>query len=144
MVSYALRYAEAAMTLAHVNAQRFANPAYYLAGHSIELSLKAFLMARGTIGIDAFRKAYNHDLEKLMKEARRRKLGRVVKIDRRIDLQLQGLNKEYSGNDYPLKYIRTGLHFFPNLELLTNFAVHLATGLRRYCERATVKTRKRR
>ena len=47
--------------------------AYYLLGHSIELSLKAFLLGRG-VPIRTLRsKAYGHDLAALLHEARRRR-----------------------------------------------------------------------
>ena len=62
--------------------QPIAFVAYYLVGHSIELSLKAFLLSRG-VPITALRKRpYGHNLAALLREARRRKLGRVAKLSR--------------------------------------------------------------
>jgi len=55
--------------------------AYFLVGCSIELSLKAFLFARGE-KINRLKREYGHDLSKLIFESRRRKLGREVKLTR--------------------------------------------------------------
>ena len=42
--------------------QKISIPAYYLLGHSIELSLKAFLKAQG-FTIEKLKNKYGHDLE---------------------------------------------------------------------------------
>jgi|ERR1700722_3249744 HEPN domain-containing protein len=48
-------------------------PRYFLLSHSIELSLKAFLAARGKTSVE-LRKEFGHDLKKLLKEAIKRGL----------------------------------------------------------------------
>lgn len=58
-------------------------PAYYLVGHSIELSLKSYLAAKKGYTVDELRsKKYGHNLEVLFSEARKRKLGREVKLSK--------------------------------------------------------------
>ena len=48
--------------------------AFYLIGHSIELSLKAFLLGRGVSVTVLKSKRFGHDLSALLVESRRRKL----------------------------------------------------------------------
>ncbi len=57
-------------------------PAYYLVGHSIELSLKSYLAAKGYETKVLKSKPYGHDLEALLIECRKRKLGREVKLSK--------------------------------------------------------------
>jgi hypothetical protein len=55
-------------------------PYYFLLGQSIELSLKAFLLGRGVPLKELRSRKYGHNLETLLDEARRRKLGLEVKL----------------------------------------------------------------
>lgn len=63
-------------------------PAYYLVGHSIELSLKSFLSAKGYSHSELRKQKYGHDLESLLSECTRRKLGREVNLSK---IQVQGI-----------------------------------------------------
>ena len=68
--------------------------ANYLLGHSIQLSLKAFLLAKKGCTITDLRK-YGHNLETLLKEAARRKLGREIKLTLTEKEAIILLNKHY-------------------------------------------------
>ena len=57
----------------------FPSVVYLLVGHSIELSLKAFLMGRGTTA-EELRSKYGHDLDRLLGEAERRGLDDVLEV----------------------------------------------------------------
>jgi hypothetical protein len=131
LLRFANEYARAAMIVADAN-DRLHNPSYFLAGHSIELSLKAFLLKRGVPYTDLRSpRRFGHNLVALLVEARRRKIGREVAIDRSVDRQIPVLNEMYASKRF--EYIVTGAYTVPHLDHLTWFAVHLATGLRGYC-----------
>jgi hypothetical protein len=74
-----LVYAEEFLAAAEcANKKKLLIPKYYLLGHSIELSLKAFLMKRGNKLSDLRSHKFGHNLYALLRESRRRKLGKVV------------------------------------------------------------------
>jgi len=127
-----MNYADAAFQVSQD--RKLIGPAYFLAAHSIELSLKAFLLARGE-SYSAVRKM-GHDLVALMVRARRRKIGREVELDRRICSQLVPLTERY-GREFRFEYFEPGIFQVPDLERLVLFSMHLATGLRSYCKRST-------
>ena len=60
-------------------------PRCFLLSHSIELTLKAFLAARGKTSVQ-LREEFGHDLKKLLKEATKR--GLVIGSDARDDIAL--------------------------------------------------------
>ena len=69
-------------------------PAYFLVGRSIELSLKAFLLARG-LRIDQLRGkkyGYGHDLSAFISESRLRKLGLEVRLSKKHITAIKILN----------------------------------------------------
>ena len=75
-------------------------PAYYLVGHSIELSLKSYLAAKGYKVSELRSKKYGHDLEKLLIEARRRNLGREVKLSKHQVKAIKLLNDTYKSKRF--------------------------------------------
>src|SRR5689334_11988578 len=83
---------------------------YYLVGHSIELSLKSFLMLRGVTKTE-LQRTYSHDLEKIVKTCRRKKLGNVVRITTRQVNLIKLLNAPYKGK--LLEYTETGIYTLP-------------------------------
>jgi hypothetical protein len=106
-------------------------PAYFLAGHSIELSLKAFLRARGVSVGDLRSKAYGHNLEAILRESRRRKLGLVVSLTKTDIDSVFLLNQVYKPKE--LEYIVTGYRQFPAYGALVVCAKKLVQGLKDYC-----------
>ncbi|MEK6553511.1 MAG: hypothetical protein AABZ54_08705, partial [Bacteroidota bacterium] len=86
MIIGATKYFDAAETLWPLNTDlvhQSSKPSifvvYYLIGHSIELSLKSFLLRRG-LKKEELKNKYGHDLSALLSESRRRKLGNIVKL----------------------------------------------------------------
>jgi hypothetical protein len=71
-----------------------------------------------------------------MKEAKRRRIGLEVEIDRRICSELGPLSERY-GREFRFEYYEPGVFQVPELERLVDFSMHLATGLRDYCRRFT-------
>lgn len=109
-------------------------PAYFLSGLSIELSLKAFLFARGAT-IDQLKNKYRHDLSKLISESRRRKLGNKVKLNRNHMEAIKLLNAPYSQK--LLEYSEVGTYKLPHYWIICEAALLLINGLRSYCYKAT-------
>src|SRR5439155_16728455 len=93
-------------------------PALYLYGIAIELSLKAFLLKRGRTLAEV--KALSHSLTNALVLARRHKLGRVVRMNRRELLAIRALDITYSTN--LLRYIVTGTTRVPELVYVTRAA----------------------
>lgn len=86
--------------------------AYYLLGHSIELSLKAFLLAKGyEIRVLRDPKQFGHSVANLLAEARRRKLGKGVKLSKRECAAIVLLSETYKGKR--LEYVEYGVYRLP-------------------------------
>ena len=104
-------------------------PALQLYGISIELALKAFLLKRGlTLGQV---KNLSHNLTSALALARKRKLGRSVKLDRREVAAIQILDVTYS--THQLRYIVTGATRVPQLVYIARAAEELVLGLEYLC-----------
>lgn len=85
-------------------------PVLYLIGHSMELSLKAFLLHRG-IGLRELRTHFGHDLHKCLKKAKELGLLSIVSFDEYELGAFTVLNDLYSTKQ--LEYIVTGAKQFP-------------------------------
>ena len=111
-------------------------PYYYLLGHSIELSLKAFLVGRGMKASELRKRKYGHNLSALLKESRRRKLGIQVKLSE-VDMGvIRLLDFEYAAKKY--EYSERGLYRLPDAKLSIQVAHRLLSGLKKYCEQQTL------
>ena len=116
-------------------------PALYLCGHSIELVLKAFLLKRGESPSKIER--YGHCLVRLAKRARRRKLGREVKLSLRDLAIIDVLAVTYSHYPHPLRYFVRSYIPIPRIDATIDIAIRLACGLENYCTGVIRKTRGR-
>lgn len=90
----AKEFAEAAAVVADAAGNQLSVPAYYLSGHSIELSLKAFLFDNG-VPLQQLKREYGHDLKALVDEAIRHDLKSKVHLSARELGEIYGLNCEY-------------------------------------------------
>lgn len=122
---------EPAKTSMQELAQRLSLVAYYLVGHSIELSLKAFLLGRGLTWSILGSRKYGHNLSALLAECRRRKLGTCVKLSTREMAVVQVLNDCYSAKE--LEYSFTGSRRLPNYSQVVQLATKLHDGIAPYC-----------
>jgi hypothetical protein len=104
-------------------------PTLQLYGIAIELALKAFLLKRG-LTLEQV-KLLSHNLTKTLALARRHKLGREVKLDRREILAIHALDVNYS--NHRLRYIVTGATVTPQLVYITRAAAELVIGLEYLC-----------
>ncbi len=109
--------------------------AYYLLGHSIELSLKAFLFGRGVKYNKLRYKPYGHDLDILVSEARKRKLGLQAKLTSEEVALIKLLSVSYSAK--LLEYTVVGLYTLPEYTTLYDIAHKLVKGIRPYAYEKT-------
>ena len=97
-------------------------PAYFLAMHGIELTLKAFLRYQG-LTTDQIRKSYGHDLRKSYRKAKELGLLDVFKVDTgdsRAIVMLMRLNQ-----DHGLRYKKSGWKRYPSWAIVEPLAVRL-------------------
>ena len=105
-------------------------PHLSLLGHSIELALKAFLLAQG-VELDSLKNKFRHDLRALAKEARH------CGIETRVNLQaahwavIDLLSDEYMSKRF--HYIRTGRMMVPDIRLVHEAAEQLCGCLEAHC-----------
>jgi HEPN domain-containing protein len=108
----AKQFAEAARVVADAAGNQFSVPAYYLWGHSIELSLKAFLYDCG-VCLPKLKKL-GHDLKALVEEAKRHNLEKKVYLDARELGEICCLNDEYTTKHF--EYHETEIYYLPYQE----------------------------
>lgn len=117
-------------------AGKFSNPSVFLFCRALELSLKAFLLARGVTYSELCKKNhFGHDLDKLVKEARRRKLGTFYKLTRGDIKAINLLNAEYASKNF--EYIVTGTIKLPPLDGVELLVSQLVINLKPFCINAT-------
>ena len=126
LARYAFEYIEAAI-LVECNDQTPTNispiPAYFLALHGIELTLKSFLRHRGLTAKELRGPKYGHDLHACNKKAKELGLHSVFKefpSDDKAMRLLVALN-EHQG----LRYIKIGMKHFPLWSMVEPLAVRL-------------------
>ncbi len=101
--------------------------AYYLLGHSIELSLKAFLLCRGTSIKTLRQRPFGHNLFELRKEASRRKLGREVTLSKPQKAVIDYFSESYESKRH--EYFERGILSVPRYVELHSIATILVDGL---------------
>lgn len=100
-------------------------PVMYLVAHSIELSIKAYLLHKGQT-LRQLRKV-GHDICKALKKAKELGIGQVVEITEIEMGALQVLNDLYSKKE--LNYIVTGFKKFPMFGPLQELSEKLLQGV---------------
>lgn len=125
LARYAYDYLDAAMvveandrTPGHISPV----PAYFLALHGIELTLKAFLRHKG-VSVRDLQKKFGHDLHACHRKAKELGLNEIFKelpADDAAMRMLVGLNDQQG-----LRYIKTGMKHFPLWSIVEPLAVRL-------------------
>lgn len=124
LLRFAEEYRAAALVVRQAKAGEIPpSPAYMLIGQSIELSLKAFLLARGVPLEKLAAKPFGHDLEALLREARRRRIDRLVPLHQFHDEAIQLVSPVYRRHEF--RYIVTGVRTLPKWEFLVHTAAEL-------------------
>ena len=122
-------YLHAARAVKAAHGERKLYPRLYLYGLAIELALKAFLLKRGNSLSEV--KKLSHDLVRLLSLARRRRLGREVKLSPRELGAVRALQVTYSSDQ--LRYIVTGNTVVPRVNALSAAAESIVAGVEHYC-----------
>lgn len=115
-----------------------AAPRYYLLGHSIELALKAFLLARN-VPHEELRsmKLMGHDLEKALARAEGVGLQEFVEFSLEERASIELLNKTYQPKEH--EYIVTGYTAWPQTAVLLAILEKLLPSIKSECLEATLK-----
>ena len=124
-------YLHAGSLVAKESGGKFSHPAHFLFGRSIELVLKAFLVARGVPYSKLRNAPYGHNLHNLLLEARRRRLGNECKLSKSQLQSITLLNEQYCSKK--LEYIVTGFITVPSATSLLLTVTSLVTSLESYC-----------
>ena len=109
--------------------------AYYLASHSIELSLKAYLLARGVPLIKLRSGELGHDLCGLLELAIKKKLGRIIKLSDSEQHWIQMLGEHHVTHRF--RYIEEGKFLVPNWINVVIISEKLARGMIQLCYRSS-------
>ena len=105
-------------------------PVMYLIAHSMELSLKAYLLHKG-IELKELRKLkkYGHNLVKCLKKSKELGLGSIIEIEDLEEEALEVLNDLYCKKE--LNYIVTGFKKYPVFGPLESLSKKLLLGVGR-------------
>ncbi|CAJ0695026.1 hypothetical protein LMG18102_02050 [Ralstonia mannitolilytica] len=128
LARYAYEYIDAALLVDEHHGARpgfeFASPvpAYFLAAHGIELTLKAYLRHQ-SISVRDLMHRYGHDLHKCYRKAKELRLLDHFAEDER-DTQAMAMLAELNRR-HELRYIRTGYKQFPSWAIVAPLAVRL-------------------
>lgn len=132
---FSKEYLHAASVVSKAKNGSFSHPAHFLFGRSIELALKAFLLARGVPYSKLRNSPFGHSLANLLSEARRRRLGLECKLSAKEVRTILLLDLEYSSKRH--EYIVTGSFSAPRNMSLLFLTTKLVTSLDRYCVNST-------
>ena len=110
-------------------------PAYFLLGRSVELSLKAYLLACGMTVKELASRKFGHNLVSLLAEAHRRGLSKQVEIKSIEAGVLELLSFDYA--EKRLEYrVTGGVYYLPQIDITEEIARKLVSGLEVFCSTA--------
>ncbi len=113
---------------------------YYLICRSMELSLKAFLLAKGFPKRRLKERNLGHDLEKILKKAISMGLDKFFSLSPQHTEEIRKANKYYASKGFEYFEVikaMTGYRNLPDISVLTDFATLLVTKLEPFCLQAT-------
>lgn len=102
-------------------------PAYFLALHGIELTLKAYLRYKGLSVKELSSKSFGHDIHALHRKAKEMGLGEVFKETPEDAKAMRLLIDLNAGQG--LRYMRTGVKEFPYWSIVEPLAIRLHQGV---------------
>jgi hypothetical protein len=133
MWRFAEEYRSAAEVVNQSTTDAFSAPAMYLIGHSVELSLKAFLRSRGATLGDLL--DIGHGLQKLHTEALRRGLQRLWPEATMVADTIRMLDEV--NENHAMRYIINETRSVPQWWVVSGCALGLTRSLYRHCLRRT-------
>lgn len=123
----------AAAELVLSQTEKVSLPLLFLFSHSIELSLKAFLLACG-MARGELKRNFGHNLEALLDEAIKQGLEKEISIEDVERGVLQLLNVDYLSKR--LEYLDTGgMYSFPLIHIAVQLTRKLVNELDEFCSR---------
>jgi hypothetical protein len=108
---------------------------YYLLCRSIELSLKSYLLGTG-VTKKTLKKKLGHDLEKILKRAKKERLSDLVQLTVVQEKCLEKANKYYASKGFEYFEAINALRGYrdrPALAELDSLAAELVSKLKKYC-----------
>ncbi|WP_250504282.1 hypothetical protein [Caballeronia sp. AZ7_KS35] len=129
LARFAFEYIDAAITVDKNEAEKSPNnaisptPAYFLAYHGIELTLKAYLRHKGFTLRELRSGKYGHDLHACYRQAKQLKLRDIFK-ETQDDINAMELLVALNV-DHGLRYIQTGYKQFPLWSIVEPLAVRM-------------------
>lgn len=112
-------------------------PTYYVVCHALELSMKAFLRARG-YKADALIHKFGHDLRKCLRKAQAKGFSTFVKLDAEETNAIIWISPQYRAKE--LEYVVSqGFKSLPEISHLVSALDKIMKGIRRECFEATVR-----
>lgn len=106
---------------------------YYLYCRSIELVLKAFLLAKGITKKQLKTRSLGHNLTALLTKARQLGLEDIVVVKSQWETELSRANDYYSKKDFEYFNVAFGYYGLPSLAVLQEFSGQLLNSLKRVC-----------
>ncbi len=133
-INYAEDFFEASSS--HDSSRNFSPVKYYLVCHSIELSLKAFLLLKGVSKSKIKNRSLGHDLSKILEKCESLGINKIVQISDPQKSVISELNEWYSrkGFEYfEIKNLSAGANELPDIALAQELATLLINKLKAPC-----------
>lgn len=121
----AQQFLDAAKRESSTSGRPISLPAYFLAGRSIELALKSYLLLEGRVERDLRR--ISHDLGAALDAAQASNLSSLLTVAAESDQAVRWINDYYAVKD--LEYPTTGFKSYPPVHYLLNFSESLIGAL---------------
>jgi len=137
LIFYAEKYvaaAKAVQTAERTQNGKWHPVSMFLAGHSIELSLKAFLGLKGKTLSDS--KKVSHNLKKLLAEARTSGLLKTSKLSKEERFEIERASVYYGEKVFEYPSVWEAVHAYPESpdgDQLISAAEHLVVDLMQLC-----------
>jgi len=131
---YAKQFLEAARSIEH--SSRFSPVPFYLCCHSIELSLKAYLLVKGVPKNELKKKILGHNLENILCRAETLGIKQVIQISTVERQELKKSNAYYADKGFEYFFVVpavTGYPDLPDLEIIDRLADTLIVKLKAIC-----------
>jgi hypothetical protein len=133
---FAKDYLEAAKIVGTNPQLEISPPRYYLLGHSAELALKSFLLAKGAT-LSELKHSIGHDLEKAWERAIEVGLLQFISVPSEEESSLRLLNKTYKVKEH--EYIVAGYRHWPQPVIMQSFVARVLDAIRELCFNVTVE-----
>ncbi len=134
-VNYAEDFLEASNS--HFSLKPFSPVKYYLVCHSIELSLKAYLLLSGVSKNDIRKRSLGHNLSNILEKCEELGIENIVQISNAQKIMLKELNEWYSrkGFEYfEVTNLVAGAGSLPDAEIAIELAALLISKLKEPCK----------